>query len=280
MEDHIVSEKTIRQFQEYLKEQEKSDATVKKYMRNLEELKDYLDGEPVTKAKLIEYRSVQLEKCKAVTVNGKISAINCYLQCYHLLECVVKLLKIQKSSFLIEEKELKEEEYKKLLKVAQEQKKERLYYLLLTICSTGIRVSELRFITVEALRQGKAEIRMKGKNRIVLLPKKLIQRLVGYVEKLQIKSGVIFRTRSGGILDRSNICHEMKRLAELADICRKKVHPHNLRHLFARQFYAVHKNIAHLADVLGHSSIETTRIYVAVSASEHERTMESMNLII
>lgn len=280
MNDHIVSENMIRQFREYLMEQEKAEATVKKYIRDLEQIKDFLGGSPVTKARLIEYRRVLSESCQAVTVNGKLSAINSYLQYWQVEGCAVKLLKIQKNSFLQEDQELKEQEYKKLLKVAQEQRKERLYHLLLTICSTGIRVSELKFITVETLERGRAEIRMKGKNRTMLLPGKLVQKLSCYVRKLHIKKGVIFCTRSGKAVDRSNICREMKKLAEAADICRKKVYPHNLRHLFARQFYAVHKNIAHLADVLGHSYIETTRIYVAVSASEHERTMESMNLVV
>ncbi len=280
MMDHIVSERTIKQFQEYLIEQEKADATVKKYVRELTEFCGYLAGRPLAKSELIQYRGILQEKHKAVTVNVKLSAINSYLQFMNLGDCMVKLLRIQKNAFLQEEKELTEKEYRKLLEYAMAGKKERLYHLLLTICGTGIRVSELQYITVEALENGKAEIHMKGKHRIVILPKKLIQKLRGYVGKLRINSGPIFRTRSGNVMDRSNICHEMKRLGAQANICRKKVHPHNLRHLFARQFYAIHKNIAHLADVLGHSSIETTRIYVAVSASQHEKTMEIMNLII
>lgn len=280
MNDHIVSEKTIEQFQTYLIENEKSDATVQKYIREMKALKNYLAGEPVTKGKLISYRKILQEKKRATTVNGTISAINSYLQFMQIPEYTVKLLKIQRNSFLNEEKELMEEEYHRLLDAAAARKKERLYYLILTICGTGIRVSEIQYITVEALRKGKAEINMKGKNRIIILPKKLIQKLQDYIQKKNIMSGPIFRTRTGNVMDRSNICHEMKRLAECTDIRREKVHPHSLRHLFARQFYAVHKNIAHLADVLGHSSIETTRIYVAVSASEHERTMEVMKLII
>ena len=280
MTDHIVSERTIQQFQEYLIEQEKAAATVKKYVCELISLQEYLAGRPLSKTILVEYRSNLQEKHKAVTVNGKLSAINSYLRFMKLDACMVKLLRIQRNVFLNEEKELTEGEYRRLLDAARVKKKERLYHLILTVCSTGIRVSEIRFITVEALKSGKAEISMKGKNRIVILPKKLIEKLRCYVNKMQIKSGAIFRTRSGNVMDRSNICHEMKRLGEQADVCRKKVHPHSLRHLFARQFYAVHKNIAHLADVLGHSSIETTRIYVAVSAREHEKMMESMNLII
>lgn len=280
MEHHIVSESNIEQFQIYLTEQEKSEATIQKYVREINELKRYLSNRPITKALIIDYRKFLQKRNKAATVNGKLCAINKYLQYFQLHDCMVKLLKIQKTSFLDEERELSEEEYKRLLEAAEMRNKHRLYHLILTICSTGIRVSELRFITVEALERGKAEINMKGKNRIIILPKKLIQKLKQYVHKQNLVSGPVFCTRTGKAMDRSNICHEMKRLSDLIGIRRKKVHPHSLRHLFARKFYSVHKNIAHLADVLGHSSIETTRIYVAVSASEHERTMEVMNLII
>ena len=280
MNDHIVSEKTIEQFQAHLIENEKSDATVQKYIREMMKLKKYLAGEPVTKEKLIRYRKSLQEKKRATTINGTLSAINSYLQFMKIPECEMKLLKIQRNSFLNEEKELTEDDYHRLLDAAAVQNKERLYHLILTICGTGIRVSEVRYITVEALKRGKAEINMKGKNRVIILPKKLIQKLRDYIQKKKIVSGPIFCTRTGNVMDRSNICHEMKKLAEFIGVRREKVHPHSLRHLFARQFYAVHKNIAHLADVLGHSSIETTRIYVAVSASEHERTMEVMNLII
>ena len=280
MEDHIVSNQKIEQFCQHLLENEKSDATVQKYMREIRKLQQYLAGEPITKGNMIIYRKVLQERNRASTVNGKLSAINSYLQFFGIQDCGVKLLKIQRNAFLNEEKELTEEEYRKLLEAAAARKKDRLYHLILTICSTGIRVSEVRFITVESLDCGKAEINMKGKNRVIILPKKLVQKLKTYVQERKIRSGSIFCTRSGKPLDRSNICHEMKKLSEQIGVRREKVHPHSLRHLFARQFYAVHKNIAHLADVLGHSSIETTRIYVAGSVSEHERTMEAMNLII
>ena len=264
MKDHIVSENTIEKFREYLIESEKSDATVQKYIREITDLKKYLAGEPVTKGKLISYRRILQEKKRATTVNGTLSAINSYLQFAKIPECSVKLLKIQRNAFVNEEKELTEEDYRKLLDAAAMHKKDRLYHLILTICGTGIRVSEVRYITVESLDKGKAEISMKGKNRVIILPKKLIQRLRDYIQKKKIVSGPIFCTRTGKVMDRSNICHEMKKLAEFVGVRREKVHPHSLRHLFARQFYAVHKNIAHLA----------------ASAREHERTMEVMNLII
>ncbi len=280
MANHIISEKTIWEFREYLIENEKSKATIDKYMHEVRALQEYLAGEAVTKSKILNYRQLLRDKNQASTVNVKLSAINHYLQFVHLSDCTVKLLKIQRNAFVNEEKELTKQEYRDLLKEAEIQKKDRLYYLVLTICSTGIRVSETRFITVEAVTCGKAEINMKGKNRIIIVPKKLIKKLKIYIGSKNIKSGPVFCTRSGRAMDRSNICHEMKKLGEQAGIRREKVHPHSLRHLFARQFYKVHRNIAHLADVLGHSSIETTSIYVAVSADEHERTIENMNLII
>ncbi len=279
MKNHIVSEKSVNEFQWFLAENEKSDATIQKYVREIEKLKEYLAGEPVTKGKIIAYRALLQNENRASTVNGKLSAINHYLQSIGLPECTVKLLKIQKNAFVNEEKELTEKEYRRLLEAALSEHKDRLYHLILTLCCTGIRVSELRFVTTDALEKGKAEISLKGKNRIVIFPKKLINKLKEYAKSHHIMSGPVFCTRSGKAMDRSNICHEMKKLGEQIGIRREKVHPHSLRHLFARQFYAVHKNIAHLADVLGHSSIETTRIYVAVSAREHERTMETMNLV-
>ncbi len=280
MKNHSISEKTILGFRDYLIENEKSEATIQKYLHEVRALKDYLAGEAVTKNRVLNYRQFLRDQNQASTVNVKLSAINHYLKFYHLSDCTVKLLKIQRSAFVDEEKELTRQEYRDLLREAKIQKKDRLYYLLLTICSTGIRVSETGFITVEAVACGKAEISMKGKNRIIILPGKLIKKLKLYIRSKKIKSGPVFCTRSGQAMDRSNICHEMKKLGEQAGIRREKVHPHSLRHLFARQFYKVHKNIAHLADVLGHSSIETTRIYVAASAGEHKRTIENMNLII
>lgn len=280
MKKHVISDKTIWQFRDYLIENEKSEATVKKYLHEIDALKSYLRGEPVTKNKILDYRRTLHNKNQAATVNVKLSAINSYLQYYKLGDCAVKLLKIQRNAFVNEEKELTQQEYQRLLEAAAEHNKHRLYFLILTICSTGIRVSEVRFITAEAVKRGKAEISMKGKNRIVLLPKKLVKKLKIFMKEYGIFSGPVFRTRSGRAMDRSNICHEMKKLGEQAGVCRQKVHPHSLRHLFAREYYLVHRNIAHLADVLGHSSIETTRIYLAVSASEHERMMETMNLIV
>lgn len=277
---HLITEVTIAQFRDYLAENEKSEATIQKYTHEIQCLQAYLNGEAITKSALLEYRKCLQQKHQATTVNSKLSAINHYLKFYELSGCIVKLLRIQHSVFVEEGKELMESEYQMLLEEAARQKQGRLYHLLLTICSTGIRVSEVCFITAEAVRRGKAEICLKGKNRVVILSKKLLEKLRKYMKKQNIVTGPVFCTRSGRALDRSNICHEMKRLSEKAGIQREKVHPHSLRHLFARSFYALHKNIAYLADIMGHSSIETTRIYVAASAREHERALEVMNLVI
>lgn len=237
-----IIEELIQEFEEALTLNEKARATVQKYGTALRRLAEWLGGEALTKSKLI--------------------------------------LKVQRRAFVEENRELTEEEYKRLLEEAQRQGDERLYLLIMTLGSTGIRISELPYVTVEAVAAGRAEIHMKGKSRIVLLPKDLRRRLRDYAGSRGIDEGVIFRTRSGRPMDRSNIGHQMKRLCEAVGVDRDKVFPHNLRHLFARCFYAVEKNLAHLADVLGHSRIETTRIYVAVSAASHERILEQMRLVL
>ena len=179
-----------------------------------------------------------------------------------------------------DDRNLSEAEYKRLLKAAREKNNNRLYYVMLTLCATGIRVSELKFITLEAVKNGKAEINLKGKIRTIVLHKELIRKLKKYADEQGINSGYLFRTSSGKSLDRSNICHDMKKLCKTAKVNPKKVFPHNLRHLFAKSYYAIEKNLARLADILGHSSVETTRIYVATGKREHERILQQMKLII
>ena len=187
---------------------------------------------------------------------------------------------LQRQAFLQESRELSKDEYERLLTAASAKKKERLYLLILTMGSTGVRISELLYITVEALKNGRAEICMKGKNRTVILQKELRKKLLQYAKEQGIESGHIFRTKSGKPLDRSNIYHDMKKLSNEAKVDSSKIFPHNLRHLFARTFYAIEKNLAHLADVLGHSRIETTRIYVAASVAAHEKILSQMKLVI
>lgn len=251
MEEITLTGQSISAFREFLVENEKARATVEKYVQEAEQLRLALCGAPVTKAGVLAYRERLQQQYRALTVNNKLSAVNAYLRFCGAEHCEVKLLKVQ-----------------------------RLYHVMLTICATGIRVSELRFITAEALRAGRTEIRLKGKCRTVLLPQELAERLRRYARAQDIQEGPLFRTRTGRPLDRSNIWHEMKTLCREAGVMPEKVFPHNLRHLFAKCFYEQEKDLAHLADLLGHSSIETTRIYVAVSARAHEQILEKMRLIV
>lgn len=274
-----ITETTLMDFKDSLYNDEKSKATVVKYVRSVERLSEFLAGKEITKERLIEYRDRLLESRKAQTVNGCLSAINAYLDCCGMTGMKLRLLKVQRQAFLEESRELSRKEYKRLLNAARGKKDERMHLILLTLGCTGIRISELRFITVEAIRTGRAQIHLKGKNRTIILQKELRCRLRAYARKSGIENGFVFRTRSGKAMDRSNICHDMKKLCLAAEVEPHKVFPHNLRHLFARSFYEVEKNLAHLADVLGHSRIETTRIYVAVSASAHERILNRMQLI-
>lgn len=277
---NMIQEQDIREFESYLYLNERARTTVNKYVQSVRKLAEYLNGERVEKTRLLEYREYLLRQRKAQTVNGALSAINAFLDFCGERECRVRLLKVQRQAFLDEERELSEAEYRRLLAAALRCGNERLYLIMLTVCGTGIRISELPYITVEAAQGGRAQIRLKGKSRIIILQKKLRGRLLRYAAGQRIKSGYIFRTRSGRPIDRSNICHDMKKLCEAAGVDPGKVFPHNLRHLFARTFYAVERNLAHLADVLGHSRIETTRIYVAVSAAAHEKILEQMRLVI
>lgn len=275
-----ISEDGIKAFEAQLYLNEKSGATTAKYVRAVRECAAYLQGKEVTKPRLLEYRDHLQKKVKVQTVNGELSAISAFLDFMDWRDLKVRLLKIQRQAFLDESRELSEAEYKRLLTAARARGNERLCLLMQTICGTGIRVSELVYITVGAAAAGRAEISMKGKNRTVIIPQKLRRKLLGYAKERNISSGYIFRTKNGKPLDRSNICHDMKKLCDSAEVDPSKVFPHNLRHLFARTFYAVEKNLAHLADVLGHSRIETTRIYVAVSAAAHERILDRMDLVI
>lgn len=274
-----ISSKSMEEFQKHLKMEEKAPSTIQKYVKEIELFSAFLDNEEIQKEKLIAYRNYLQKKYQARTVNGKLSAINAYLLFSDNNDCRVRFLKVQHHAFIDENRELEEKEYKRILSAAKQQGNERLYYILLTISGTGIRVSELKYITVEAVCSGRSEINLKGKNRTILLSKELRMRLTEYIDEQKIKSGPVFITRNGKPLDRSNICHEMKKLCIAAEVKESKVFPHNLRHLFARKYFEIDKNLPHLADILGHSSIETTRIYVAVSAKEHEKILEKMKLI-
>lgn len=264
----------------YLQEQERSVHTISKYAHDLNTLLTYLGRESLTKTVLIAWKNHLIATLAPASVNSMLVAINGYLTFMGWPELRVRLLKIQKSVFLSEEKELTRTEYERLVHAAQQQKNERLSLVIQTICSTGIRVSELRFITVQAVQSGRAEINNKGKLRIIFLPRTLRQLLATYLRKQGKTTGAVFTTRSGKALDRSNIWRDMKALCATAGVDPKKVFPHNLRHLFARVFYSIDHDLSRLADILGHSNISTTRIYTAECGAVHAQQVEQLHLII
>ena len=274
-----ITRKSINEYKKYLFAAEKAKATVTKYINEAERLAEYLNGNQLSKRALLEYREILAENFSSRTVNTKLAAINGYLSFIGADEYKVQLLKVQRRAFIAENRELSAVEYKRLVNAADAGGNERLSLVMQTICATGIRISELSCITTDAIEKRQTEIRLKGKSRTVLIPNKLCKKLAEYAARQHIDSGVIFRTKGGRPIDRANVCHDMKRLCDAAHVEQSKVFPHNLRHLFARAFYSVEKNLPHLADVLGHSSIETTRIYVAASSKQHERTLERMKLI-
>ncbi|MCD8077333.1 MAG: site-specific integrase [Lachnospiraceae bacterium] len=276
----MITEEEIRNFAARLRYEEKAPATVEKYSAALWRFARWLGETPLTKEAVISYREHLLKTKCAQTVNGTLGALHLWFSQIGREDCRVKLLRVQRQAFLKENRELSEEEYHRLLVAAEKSGRRRISLIMQTICSTGIRVSELVYITVEAAKSGSADIHMKGKIRTVLLPEKLRTLLLQYAKEQGIRTGYLFRTRSGKPVHRSNVNHEMKKLCALAGVDPSKVFPHNLRHLFARLFYAIEKNLAHLADVLGHSRLETTRIYVSVSASAHEKILNQMNLVL
>lgn len=276
----VLNASLIRRYLTYLQEQERSSNTLSKYAHDLGVLLAYLGDVPLTKAALIGWKEQLAATLAPASVNSMLVAVNGFLQFCGWPELRVKLLKIQKSVFADEEKELSRAEYERLVNAAKLLENERLALVLQTICATGIRVSELRFITAEAVNLGRAEITNKGKRRTVFLPGKLRKLLTVYLRKQHKTSGPVFTTRSGKPLDRSNIWRDMKSLCASAGVDPKKVFPHNLRHLFARTFYAIDHDLSRLADILGHSSISTTRIYTAECGIVHAQQMERLQLIV
>lgn len=270
----------IVRYVEYLREQERTSGTILKYERDLEQLRCWLNGRRVDKETLIDWKETLLAHHVPTSVNGMLASINGYLRYRGRVDLCIRPIRIQRALFLDEQRELEREEYCLLVEAAQRLGNQRLALVLQTICATGIRVSELQYITVEALRIGRAEVENKGKRRTVFLPERLRELLWEYLRTQTNTAGAVFVTRNGKPLDRSNIWREMKSLCQWAGIEPKKVFPHNLRHLFARTYYASEKDLAKLADLLGHSNINTTRIYIAESGTEHARQLEELNLVI
>lgn len=281
MKGRILTENRIADFSAYLRSEEKSENTVEKYLRDVQAFAEYLGGAEITKGKVIAYKSRLLAENYAVrSINSMLASLNSLFSFLGWSDCKVKSIKLQRQIYCPEEKELTKAEYMRLVNAAKQKGNERLSLILQTICGTGIRVSELQYITVEAAKRGEAVVSLKGKTRSVFLVKELRKKLLRYAAEQNIQSGAIFITRTGKPMSRTNIWREMKGLCEQAEVNPQKVFPHNLRHLFARVFYGIEKDLAKLADILGHSSINTTRIYIISTGDEHRRQMEHMRLLL
>jgi site-specific recombinase XerD len=274
-----ISPENLNKFKNWLQSEERSPGTVENYLRDLLAFTAWLDGREVSKALVTEWKEGLQGRYAAVTVNAKLSAVNAFFRFTGWSDCRVKFLKVQRKLFREAGRDLSRSEYDRLMSVAREQGRERLALVMETICATGIRVSEVQYITVEAAKVGRAEIRLKGKIRTILLPNKLCRKLLKYAKTQKIASGEIFLIRGGKGLSRKQIWAEMKTLCKAAGVVATKVFPHNLRHLFAATFYRACRDIARLADVLGHSSIETTRIYLISTGAEHQRQLDRLGLV-
>ena len=280
MYEHVLTQKELSAFAAHLRREEKSAGTAEKYLRDAGRFARWLEGRPVTAELAAAWREYLTAQGYApVTVNAALSALNGLFRFLGWEECRVKFLKIQRRVFREEGRELTRPEYDRLLAAARSLGRDRLALLMEAICSTGVRVSEVKYLTVEAARAGRAEVRLKGKIRTILLPGKLCRKLLKYAKTQKTVSGEIFLTRNGKSLGRRQIWAEMKRVCREAGVVPSKVFPHNLRHLFATTFYRACKDIVRLADVLGHSSIDTTRIYLMTTGEEHARLLEGLRLI-
>ena len=274
-----ITRELIEKFKHYLIEEEKSSATLEKYMRDVTVFFAWLAGSELDKIAVLRYKEHLTMNYAPASVNSVLSSLNSFFEYNEWHSLKVKMLKIQKQIFAEQSKELSKSEYERLLNAAKDKKNERLYYLMQTICSSGIRVSELSAITIEAVKNRRATINCKGKMRVVILPKDLCKLLTEYAKGQKITSGPVFITRTGKPLDRSTIWKMMKALCESAGVDRDKVFPHNLRHLFARTYYSIQKDIVRLADILGHSSINTTRIYTMETGDVHRRQIQKLGLL-
>ena len=280
MKDYPLTQEHIVAFDRHLRDEERAPGTIEKYVRDVRAFYTWLNGRSVTKETTAAWKAhLQAAAYCPSTINSMLAALNCLFRFLGWEGCQAKYLKIQRKMFRDASRELTREDYERLLAAARERGQARLALLLETIGGTGIRVSEVRYITVEAARQGKAEISLKGKIRTILLPGKLCRKLLKYAKKQKIVSGEIFLTGNGKRLSRCQIWAEMKRLCKHAGVDASKVFPHNLRHLFAVTFYRAYKDIAKLADVLGHSSVETTRIYLISTGAEHAQQLNRLGLV-
>ena len=280
MEKRELTAQMIRDFAAHLARRERAPATVAKYLHGVRSFAAWLGEDGLSPEKVSAWKAGLRERLSPGTVNGRIAAVNALFQFLRWDDCRTGALKVQRRAFRADERELGRGEYQRLVETAKRRGKERLALLLEAIGGTGIRVSETAFISVEAARKGMAEIVLKGKIRTILLPGKLCRKLLNYARRQKIASGPIFRTRRGNPLSRGQIWAGMKALARPAGVDPRKVFPHNLRHLFARAFYSLTRDVVRLADILGHSSLTTTRIYLISTGSEHKKELEKLQLII
>ena len=275
----IITKEMIMNFERYLISEEKSAATLEKYLRDVKKFSRIMAGVAFEKKDVIKYKAELANQYAPASVNSILSSLNSFFSFMGWHDLKVKTLKIQKQIFASGEKELTKIEYEKLLKACEKRKNKRLFLVIQTICSTGIRISELKYITVSAVNSGSAEIYSKGKGRIAFLPRQLCRFLREYIRNEKIKCGSVFVSKNGNPLDRSNVWSEMKKLCGEAGVSAKKVFPHNLRHLFARTYYTAQKDIVRLADLLGHSSVNTTRIYTIESGDVHRMQIQNLGLL-
>ncbi|MEE0969396.1 MAG: tyrosine-type recombinase/integrase [Clostridia bacterium] len=269
----------MREYKLHLINEEKSENTTKKYTHDIKIFADWTEGRSINKPLVLEYKEKLKKEYAASSVNSILSSLNSFFDFCGNSKLKVKTLKIQKQIFAGKERELSTAEYSRLLTASKSEGNERLFLLMQTICGTGIRVSELQYITAESIKAGKARINMKGKLRIVIIPSALCKALSKYAKKRGITSGSIFLSRNGRPLDRCNIWRMMRSICEKADVEKEKVFPHNLRHLFARTYYSLQKDIVRLADILGHTSVNTTRIYTMETGDIHRRQIEHLGLL-
>ena len=275
-----LTEQAFDQFEDYLHHDEREESTIEAYLRSLTRFAEWADGRSVTKELAMEWKTALAESgYRPISVNAMLAAVNKFFTCMGREDCKVKYLKLQRQMFRKSEKDLSKEEYQRLVQAAREKGDLRMELILETICATGIRVGELKYITLEAVRAGVAEIALKGKIRTILLPRRLCRKLQKYAKQQKIASGKIFLTQDGLPVSRQSIWTRMKALCEAAGVERSKVFPHNLRSLFARSFYGSCHDVVRLADVLGHSSIETTRIYLMSTGKEYLRQLDKLGLV-
>ena len=275
-----LTQREFDQFEDYLRHDEREESTIEAYLRSLTRFAEWADGRAVTKELAMEWKAALAEAgYRPISVNAMLAAVNKFFTCMGREDCKVKYLKLQRQMFRKSEKDLSKEEYQRLVQAAHEKGDLRMELILETICATGIRVGELKYITVEAIRAGVAEIALKGKIRTILLPHRLCRKLQKYAKQQKIASGKLFLTQDGLPVSRQSIWTRMKALCEAAGVERSKVFPHNLRSLFARSFYGSCHDVVRLADVLGHSSIETTRIYLMSTGKEYLRQLDKLGLV-